>query len=152
MESSKAIVERSEQRSELRLARDKVTGRYLSKLSQDDWATVLQRISNGDIEANICRDYGIARSTINEKRKHHPEFDEAYQEALFEGFINIAHDTRAIARGTEGYSSGDARRDELIVKTDMELAKKFAARILGDRLQIDQRTITVMLDSGHTDL
>ena len=146
------IAERADER--IAKARDERTGQYLAKMSDDDWAKVLERVEAGDILANICREFGITNAAINSKRKRDPEFSEAYEEAIFNGFINVAHNIRAVTRGIAGYGheSGDPRRDELIAKYDFELAKKLASRVLGDKLQIDQRNLTIMLDSDFKDI
>ena len=130
-----------------RITRRDAGGRNVAKISEEQWDYVLDRIENGDLEANIARHLGINRSAINQKRARDADFDKRYMRAIENAYINLAHDIQAVTRGVEGYSSGDVRRDELIAKYDLELAKRFANRIIGDKVQVDQRNITVIVDS-----
>lgn len=124
----------------------------MAKVTDEQWEWALDRIANGDTDASVMRQLGVVRSTILEKCDRDPEFEVRYRRAIEIAYINIAHDIRCVTRGEPGYSSGDTRRDELIAKYDLELAKRFANRIIGDKLQVDQRTVTINLPDWTKDV
>lgn len=126
-------------------------GKFLAKLSEQDWEDILDRLEAGELEANIARAYSVSRAAIHAHRRHNPAFAERYFQAIQQRYVNLAQDISAVTRGVEGYSTGDVRRDELIAKYDLELAKRFAPQVLGDRLQVDQRTITINIDRDDTE-
>jgi len=130
----------------LKALRDEKTGKILAKLSDDDWLDVLTRTACGDYPANIARHFGITSAAINHKRYNDAEFDRLYKEARLEAAWAWGDDNLAIAAGIEGYSSGDVRRDELLVRTRERWLSKVNPTDLGDKLQIDQRTISINID------
>lgn len=121
-------------------------GRFVSTISDQDWNDILDRIAAGETDAQVMKDYGVERATIIAKRHRDPAFAERYYGAVAEAFVTLAQDIRQVTRGVEGYSTGDVRRDELVAKYDLELAKRFANKILGDKVQVDQRSISINID------
>ena len=157
--TSKAIVrQRAADAKEIALAADRRIverdkhGRIAKKISDDQWDWVIERISSGDTDANCARVLDIRSSSIASKRELDEHFRKRYFKALESAYVNIAMETRSVARGEEGYSSGCVSRDKLIIETDLKLASKFASKILGDRLMVDQRSIIVQFPADSDDL
>lgn len=127
-------------------------GKFLAKITPEEWEWAIEQIRSGNTDANICRHLGLNKGAIATKRRQDPVFAQAYSEALEDAFVTIAQETRAVARGDEGYSSGDVQRDRLIVETDLKLAAKFARKILGDKLEIEQKSINIVIRGDSDDL
>lgn len=122
-----------------------------TKMSPDDWSEVIERIAAGQFLNAIAKDFAIHPSTIYEKKRRDKTFADLLNQAREDAALTIFEETRQVARGVKDKSSGDIRRDELIVKTDTEYAKKIASRILGDKLQIDQRSINISINDDDID-
>lgn len=110
-------------------------GQFVPMVSEDQWREVLERISNGEISAHVMKSLGFSQSTLSAKRRRDPEFNERYKDALEDHYVALAEDIPMITRGVEGYSTGDVRRDELVAKYDLALARSFANKVLGERTQ-----------------
>lgn len=132
-------------------ARDKA-GQYLSKVTEEEWEWCIEEVRRGNTDANICRHLGIHSASLASKRRNDPVFAKAYSEALEDAFVTIAQETRSVARGDEGFSSGDVQRDRLIVETDLKLAAKFARKILGDKIDVDVRSVNIVINKDDEDL
>lgn len=117
-------------------------GKFVPMVSDDQWDAILERISNGEISAHVMKSLGFSHSTLTAKCRRDPPFNERYKNALEDHYVAIAEDLRMVTRGVEGYSTGDVRRDELVAKYDLALARSFANKVLGERLQVDQ-TVSV---------
>ncbi|MDD1452663.1 hypothetical protein NHF48_019800 [Sphingomonas sp. H160509] len=110
-------------------------GKFVPMVSAEQWDEVLERISNGEIGAHVMRSYGLSPATLNAKCRRDPEFKERYTDALETAYLNIAEDIRMVTRGVEGYSTGDVRRDELVAKYDLAIARALAPKVLAERTQ-----------------
>lgn len=130
---------------------DKKSGKFLAKISDDDWQEIIERVAAGELIDSISKSFDIDRMTISRKCKRDKSYAELYKEAREQAALTIFEETRQVARGVEGKSSGNVRRDELIVKTDMEYAKRIAPHIFGDKLQIDQRSINITINDDDID-
>jgi hypothetical protein len=102
---------------------------------------IVQRLSDGEPLAHICRDEGMpAVRTVSDWRKAHSDFEGLFQDARIEGAHAIAQRARMTARGKKakdgGDSSGDVQRDRLIVDTDLKLLSKWFPHQYGDRLAL----------------
>lgn len=117
-------------------------GKFLPIVSDEQWDEVLERIANGEIAAHVMKLLGLHKSTLTAKCRRDPAFNERYKEALEDHYVSIAEDLRMVTRGVPGYSTGDVRRDELVAKYDLALARSFANKVLGERVQVDQ-TVSV---------
>lgn len=123
------------------------------RLTTDEWDWVIERVRDGDTDANIARHFGLSKGAIAVKRREDPDFAARYFEALEDAFVAIASETQAVARGIEGYSSGDVQRDRLIVETDLKLASKFARKIMGDKpLLGNVESVTIVLRGDSDDV
>ena len=137
-ERSTGIAERASNRIALRDA----AGRSVAKLSNDDWSDVLDRIANGEIPSSVMRSFGVKPHALNANEKVDLEFSKRLSQAYSTAYFNFMVDGREVARGNEGYSSGNIERDKLIIDTDWKMAKALVPRLV-DKQQIDQRTIVI---------
>lgn len=137
-------------RAENRVMLRDQAGKLVAKLSDNDWVTVLDRIANGEIPAQVMRSFGVEPHTLNAKCKRDPDFDKALSEAYATAFFNHMIDARSVARGLEGYSTGSIERDKLVIDTDYRMAKSLVPRLI-EKQQIDQRTITITVNKDDTD-
>ena len=105
---------------------------YSPDLAQD----ILDRLSNGETLASICRtdDYPAYR-TISDWKGKHPQFSADFARAREDGEDVIAENIRLTARGVAGYSSNDVQRDKLIVETDLKLLAKWNPKKYGDKIE-----------------
>jgi hypothetical protein len=128
------------------------SGKFVAKVAPEEWEWALEQVRSGNTDANISRHLGIAKGTIAVKRRQDPDFAAAYLDALEDAFLTIAQETRAVARGEEGYSSGDVTRDRLIVETDLKLASKLSKKLFGDKAMIEAGSFTVVVKPDTDDL
>lgn len=126
-------------------------GQFVPMVSENQWKDVLERISNGEISAHVMKSLGFSQSSLSAKRRRDPEFNERYKDALEDHYVALAEDIPMITRGVDGYSTGDVRRDELVAKYDLALARTLANRVLGERIAVDQRTVTIVVNKDEQD-
>lgn len=119
------------------------------KLTDDQIDDILERISNGEFITDACSRHGVTHGALYHRARSDEEFAVRFNNAREEHYLTLAENTRLVARGVEGYSSGCVTRDALIVKTDMTLAKAFAD-VLADRMQhrVEHSIAPVMLPSS----
>lgn len=151
--TAQAIEDDADRRS---LERNKA-GKFLAKMTPDDWDWVIERVRDGSTDSNIIRhpriaDYGLGSGTIAVKRRQDPEFGQRYLEALEDAFLTVAQETRAVARGEPGFSSGDVQRDRLIVETDLKLASKLSRKLLGDKALIEASSFNITIRQDSDDV
>ena len=135
-----ALAERADHRLNLATKRAQeidAGGKFVSMVSDDQWDGILERISNGEIDSHVMKSLGLSPSTLNAKRRRDPEFNDRYKDALEDHYIAIAQDIRMVTRGVDGYSTGDVKRDAIVAKYDLALARAFASKIIGERLQVE---------------
>lgn len=95
---------------------------------------ISDRISAGEPLAQICRDEHMpAARTVHDWKETNEAFAALIACAREDGHDVIAATTRLIAKGAEGYSSGDVQRDKLMVDTDLKLLAKWDPKRYGDR-------------------
>lgn len=151
---SAAIAIRTEHRNtmaEKRAREISEAGTFLPSVTDEQWNDILDRIGSGEISSHVMKDFGLSPSTITAKARRDPAFRERYKDALEDHYVALAEDIRMVTRGVEGYSTGDPRRDELVAKYDLALARQFANRVLGERIAVDQRTVTINMNKGEQD-
>lgn len=105
---------------------------------------ICDRLCQGEPLEQICRDEGMpVANTIhewcNEKTRpsvvpEHVKGDIAQAREI--GYDAIANNTRAVANGIPGYSTGDVQRDKLIIETDLKLLAKWSKKY-SERQTID---------------
>lgn len=151
-EKNKQIAVAAEQR-QIRAASSEKLSKNDRYLAPEQWNQILEKVRVGINDHRIEKEFGIAGGAIAHKRRREPAFKAAYADALEDFMLTIAADTREVARGVPGFSTGDIQRDRLIIETDLKLAKHFAPKVFGDRLQIDQRSLQIIVrDDGGDDV
>lgn len=138
--------------AERRIRERNEAGQFLAKVTDEQWADVIERVRGGDTDANLCRELGVSGGTIALKRRQDPAFAQAYYEALEDAFVSIAQETLAISDGVDANPTGDVQRDRLRVETRLKLASKFARKILGDQPLIDARSVTIIARTDGDDI
>lgn len=102
-------------------------------------------VSEGMPLVDACRSVGVGYRTAYDWIARSPRFAEMMDAARETGFDAIAANVRRVARGEEGYSTGDVKRDKLVVETDVKLLSKWHPKKYGDKLQVEQKTATVAI-------
>lgn len=101
--------------------------------------TICDRLSEGEPLAVICREPGMPdASTVWKWRDERKDVFQALALARARGFDTIARNTRKVARGEEGHSSGDVARDKLIVDTDLKLLAVWDPKRYGAKQFVEQ--------------
>lgn len=94
---------------------------------------VITGLSAGIPLTVLCRDDGMpCDDTVRNWAEEDVELDRAIARARVSGWDQIAHNTRATARGN-GDSTGDVARDKLIIDTDFKLLAKWDPKRYGDK-------------------
>lgn len=110
---------------------------------------VVDYVSEGMTLVDACRTLGIAYRTIYDRIRDHPKFAEMMETARANGYEVIANDVRRVARGEEGYSTKDPKRDRLVVETELKLLAKWHPTRYGEKLQIESRNANVEIPVGE---
>ncbi len=111
---------------------------------------ILDRLSNGEPLAQICREHGMpAVSTVSLWRTDHPEFAVAFARAREDGFDQIAMDAlrisdtpveaiieKSTANGIEITRQDALGHRKLQVETRLKLLAKWDPKRYGDRMAV----------------
>lgn len=110
-----------------------------SVFSQRILDKIVAALSEGTPLAHVCRQPGMpAARTVSDWIERHPEVSAAIARARDAGEDVIAANLRDVARGNKRKgSTGDVRRDKLIVWTDLQLLSKWNPKKYGDRQQLE---------------
>lgn len=84
--------------------------------------------------------------------QHDPDFKAAVQDAKTVGYQEIVDRLRRVAKGEQGFSTGDVRRDQLVVELDKWVLSKWDPQTYGDRVAVEhsgQIDIPVSLTLEH---
>lgn len=87
--------------------------------------------------AVMCREKGMPHiTTVMVWQRNNPEIGQRIRDAREFGWDSIAHRCRSVASGDESNgSSGDVKRDRLIVDTDLKLLAKWDPKRYGDKIE-----------------
>lgn len=149
-EAHQAKYEIATSRAQNRIAQRNAAGLVVAKLSEDDWDTILDRIANGEIPAQVMRSYDVQPHTLAAKAKRDIDFDKKLSEAYAHAFFDHMIDARSVARGLEGFTTGSIERDKLVIDTDWRLAKALVPRLI-DKQQVDTRSISITVAKDDTE-
>lgn len=130
------------------------TERSTLKLTHAHITEIYERLAKGETLAKICKDKHLpSYSAVWDWRKRVPLLEEALIRARDAGHDTIASETRLVARGDPLYSSGDVKRDRLIIETDMKLLAAWNHQKYGQRMQVDgiSHTNNVLVSSLPTE-
>lgn len=120
----------------------------------DDFADTLEAqmladyVTNGTTLIDACRDLALDYSGVFKKLAASPRFAEMMEVARAAGYDVIANDIRKVTRGTEGYSTGDVKRDRLVAEMDAKLLSKWHPKKYGEKLEIESKTASVEIPVG----
>ncbi len=117
---------------------DKLRGRP-TEYTPEKASLVCNLLAQGIPLSQICKDnIDLPHpSIIRDWCEKNKELSLAIAHAREDGEDCIAGETRKIARGEPGYSTGDVIRDKLIIDTDLKLLAKWNPKKYGDKQQID---------------
>jgi hypothetical protein len=149
-EAHQAKYEIATSRAQHRIHERNEAGKLMPKLSDDDWDTILDRIANGEIPAQVMRSYDVQPHTLAAKAKRDIDFDKRLSEAYSHAFFDHMIDARSVARGLEGFTTGSIERDKLVIDTDWRLAKALVPRLI-DKQQVDTRSISITVQKDDTE-
>ena len=91
--------------------------------------TIIERVALGEPLAKICREHAMPnRRSFYDWIEKHPDIAPRFAHAREVGYDCIADDARLVAKGMDGYSTGDVQRDKLIIETDLKLLSKWSPR------------------------
>lgn len=107
--------------------------------------TLLEMVGGGETLASACAATGAAVSTIYYRIDRDEKFREAMERARKAGAQALASSTLRVAKGEEGFSTGDVKRDTLICKQINHLLSKWHPNEYGEKLQVEQKTATVAI-------
>lgn len=111
----------------------------------------LTLLANGMPMDRVTDHFGVDRCALLVNGIKNPDFDQRLKIAMALGTVDIVNATSRIAAGEPGFSSGSIERDKLMVDNAWRYAKTIGNRIFGDKLQVDQRTITITVNRDDTD-
>ena len=98
---------------------------------------ICERLAVGESLASIVRDPRMPGwGTVYAWRDSNPETVERFRHAREVGEEALAARLRLVAKGEQGFSSGDPQRDKLIIDTDFKLLAKMNPRKWGESTQL----------------
>jgi hypothetical protein len=104
---------------------------YTPKLAKE----ICERLKSGAPLTRICSDAHMPDDeTVRQWAKKNAALSLDIAHAREIGFDTIAANTRLVAAGVEGHSSGDVQRDKLIVDTDLKLLAKWDPKRYGEKV------------------
>ena len=122
-----------------------------SKRSPDTDAEIFERLIGGESLLSITYDDRMPSwVTINNWRLADQAFNEAVTRGMMIGQHVLMDVVQDIARGGR-FSTGSTERDKLLIATIMNVASKRNRAEFGDKLQVDQRVISITLESKESD-
>ena len=100
-------------------------------------------IAGGEYLTDACQALGMSLRKFYRRIGKEPEFAKLMDEAQDIGFEVRATQTARIARGDQlAGSTGDWKRDQLIVKQENWLLSKRHPKRYGDKLQVESNNVT----------
>lgn len=109
---------------------------------------ICDRLSTGEPLEQICRDPHMPNADtihnwtklLDGKSGKVASVPDSVKEDIMRarelGFDAIANQTRLVAKGEVGFSTGDVARDKLIIETDLKLLAKWHAKKYGDAMTL----------------
>lgn len=120
-------------------------------ISDDDLEDALLRLSHGDRMDMVTSAIGVDRSSLLSRATRDRDFSERLQNAQTMGAYARVEYAARVAAGEEGYSTGSIERDKLVCDQAWKWARTIGNRIFGDKLQVEQRTVTINLNKSEQD-
>lgn len=105
--------------------------------TEEKFEAICEELATGIPLAEICRREGMPHpSTLRDWARKTAELSHLYARARENGEEIIADNLRKTARGELNYSTGDVKRDKLVIETDFKLLKVFNPKKYGDSTTI----------------
>lgn len=124
---------------------DEATPSYADTLEAQ---ILIDMVSDGKFLVDACAASGAKVSTVYSRIDKDERFAKEMERARRLGFDVRASNTLRVARGEEGYSTGDVKRDTLICKQENHMLAKWHPTVYGDKLQVETKTATVAIPVG----
>ncbi|MDH7971066.1 hypothetical protein QH494_02635 [Sphingomonas sp. AR_OL41] len=118
---------------------------YKVSAAQYDWA--LERIASGDTIKNVTTHLKISRASLLKRASVDEDFAKAFNAALAIGvWARLENAEDRLENGT-----GSVARDKALMDHAHWMATRLASRVFGDKIQVDQRSITINVDKDAAD-
>jgi len=108
-------------------------------------------LANGNPMDRVTEHFGVSRCALLLNGHNNAEFGLRLRDAMAMGTVEIVNATFRVADAEPGYSTGSIERDKLKIDNAWRYAKTIGNRIFGDRLQVDQRSITITIQNDDSD-
>ncbi len=120
-------------------------------ITEEMRAEALTMLANGMPMDRVTDHFGVDRCSLFVHGVNDPAFDTQLKSAMAIGTVDIVNATFRIANGDAGYSTGSIERDKLKVDNAWRYAKTIGNRIFGDKLQVEQRTLSITVQKDDVD-
>lgn len=111
----------------------------------------LTMLANGMPMDRVCEHFGVDRCALMVHGHRDEEYGAKLKDALTIGTFDMVNNTFRILDGEEGYTTGSIERDKARADNIWRYAKTIGNRLFGDRLQVDQRSITINVQKDDVD-
>lgn len=111
----------------------------------------LTMLANGMPMDRVTDHFGVDRCALFVHGVRNEDFKAQLTDALALGTFDMVNNTFRILSGEEGYTTGSIERDKALADNIWKYAKTIGNRMFGDKLQVDQRTISITVRSDDTD-
>jgi hypothetical protein len=125
---------------------DEATPSYADTLEAQ---VLIDMVSDGKFLVEACQAAGAAVSTVYSRIDKDERFAKEMERARRLGFDVRASNTLRVARGEQGFSTGDVKRDTLICKQENHMLAKWHPTVYGDKLQVEQKSATVAIPTSN---
>lgn len=118
------------------------------KVTEQQYQDALQRLADGDTMRNVTQELGLSRSALLVRAYDHEDFGRMLATAMEIGQLAQLENAVDGLRGGE-MSTGSIERDKAVADFAKWMASRVARRLFGDKLQIDQRQLQIVIrDDG----
>jgi hypothetical protein len=125
-------------------------GRFVAKLSSEQWDNALERMASGDTMKNICDAFKVSRSTLLQRASRDPDFERDLRMAMEMGQYARVENGYDAVKGGE-CSTGSIERDKLVAQYTQWMAARLSRKQFGDRSIIEAQSINITLKPDQTD-
>lgn len=106
---------------------------------------IIEMVSAGEFLIDAATAVGLSEGMAYYKIRTDERFREEMERARELGYDAQARNTFKVAKGVEGFSTGDVKRDTLICKQTNHMLSKWHPKKYGEKLEIEQKTATVAI-------
>lgn len=118
------------------------------KMSDDDLRLALEMIAEGQLVANVCATFGLSRNYFSERACRDKDFGEQLR------FAKAVSAEARLERIEEALWDSDLtdQRAAAIAQHYRWLAGKLDRQTFGDKLEVEQRTLQIVMQKDDTNL